>query len=190
MRAAGSPDSLPRFQYEVDMRRALLTGTALTRYNLFDNLTPQYNDNGDPSPFTYGTRFFSDVAGRVVAIRFYKGLNNGGGNSHTVALYSASGTLLASAATASEPASGWVTTNLSTPISITANTAYTAAVFFPVGHAVYSDAFFTSQYNSPPLHAYANGNGGNGVYNLADTLQRPTNFYNEGYFIDAVVEVG
>lgn len=170
--------------------RRILTASAErpTLYNLFGSMTPQYLDNSYASPFTYGTRWFSDVAGSVVAVRFYKG-GTASGSSHTVAVYNSSGALLGSKATSGEPSSGWHTTNLDIPITITANMAYTAAVFFPLGHGAYSDTFFSNPFNAPPLHAYANSNGGNGVYSLNTALSFPTSSYNEGYFIDPVLSV-
>lgn len=152
-------------------------------YDLFDNLTPSVLDNAFSPSFTYGTRFFTDVAGYATAIRFYKG-GTAGGSTHTVALYNTAGVLLASKDTSGEPDSGWHTTTLDTPIAITANTRYTAAVFFPSGHGAYTPSFFTNQFDNGLLHAYADGAGFNGVFNISGALTYPTNHGNENYYID------
>jgi Domain of unknown function (DUF4082) len=52
-----------------------------------------------------GLKFTIDVAGDVVALRFYKHPNNGG--QHSAHLWSRAGGLLAAATFGGETASGW-----------------------------------------------------------------------------------
>src|SRR4029077_9138631 len=67
--------------------------------------TPAVASNPDANPVELGVRFRSDVAGFITGIRFYKGTQNTG--LHTGKLYTATGTVLASATFTSETASGW-----------------------------------------------------------------------------------
>jgi Domain of unknown function (DUF4082) len=81
--------------------------------------------DSDASAVELGVKFQSSVAGRITAIRFYKGPQNTG--THTAHLWSATGTSLATATFAGETASGWQQVNLTTPVAITANTIYVAS---------------------------------------------------------------
>ena len=69
-----------------------------------------------------GVKFTSATPGEITAIRFYKGPLNTG--THVADLWSATGTLLASATFTNESASGWQQVNFSTPVKITAGTTY------------------------------------------------------------------
>ena len=71
----------------------------------------------------------------MTGIRFYKASTNSG--THIGSLWSASGTLLASATFTGESASGWQQVNFSTPVAIAASTTYIAGYLAPNGH--YSD---------------------------------------------------
>ena len=73
----------------------------------------------------------SDIAGYIKGIRFYKGSSNTG--PHTGKLWTASGTLLASATFSGETASGWQEVRFATPVAITANTTYVASYYTAVG---------------------------------------------------------
>ena len=61
-------------------------------------------------------KFTSEVFGTVTGVRFYKVSANTG--THIGSLWSASGTLLASATFTGETASGWQQVNFSTPVQI------------------------------------------------------------------------
>src|SRR5689334_18151987 len=76
----------------------------------------------DNQPIEIGVKFRSDVAGFVTAIRFYKGVPNGG--THLGHLWSATGTMLAEAAFVNESADGWQEVQLSPAVAIAANTTY------------------------------------------------------------------
>ena len=73
-----------------------------------------------------GTALTSDIPGYVTAIRFWKASNETG--THTGNLWTASGTLLATATFESETSSGWQQQNLSSPVPIDANTPYVVSV--------------------------------------------------------------
>src|SRR4051812_46012151 len=59
----------------------------------------------DGQPIELGVKFTADVDGFVTAIRFYKGAQNTG--PHVGHLWSAAGTLLATATFSGESTSGW-----------------------------------------------------------------------------------
>ena len=58
-------------------------------------------------------------------MRFYKGPQNTG--THVADLWTATGTLLATATFTNETASGWQQVNFSSPVAITAGTTYVAS---------------------------------------------------------------
>ena len=70
-------------------------------------------DAGDHGSVELGVKFTSETFGTVSGIRFYKSAANTG--THVGSLWTASGTLLASATFTSETASGWQQVNFSTP---------------------------------------------------------------------------
>ncbi len=98
-------------------------------------------------------KFTSEVAGSVTGIRFYKAAANTG--THIGSLWTASGTLLASATFTNETASGWQQVNFSTPVAITANTTYVAAYLAPKGHYSDTSSAFTSLGVQQPAAARA-----------------------------------
>ncbi len=61
-------------------------------------------------------KFSSEVTGNVTGVRFYKAAANTG--THIGSLWSAGGTLLASATFTGESASGWQQVNFSSPVPI------------------------------------------------------------------------
>ncbi len=131
-----------------------------------------------------GMKFSSSTGGTVTALRFYKGPQNVG--THTVHLWSASGTLLASATSANETASGWQTVQLATPVTIAANTTYVASYHTNSYYSV-TRYFFSSPLVSGTLMAPASStSGGNGVYTYGSAAF-PTSTYEEGnYYVDVV----
>ena len=148
--------------------------------------TPAIVTVNDPNSVELGVKFSSSTGGSVTAISFYKGPQNVG--THTVHLWSASGTLLASAASANETASGWQTVNLATPVAVAANTTYIAS-YHSNGFYSASGAFFASAYVNGTLSAPASSSGGNGVYAYGSAVTYPTNTYNAtNYWVDVVVQ--
>ena len=136
-------------------------------------------------------KFRADVDGRVTGLRFYKGSGNTG--THVGHLWTRTGTLLATATFTNESATGWQQVNLSTPVSITANTTYVASYHAPNGrYAVNEDYFGPTGVDSPPLHALRDGvDGGNGVYGYGPSGTFPTGVYRtENYWVDVVFDTG
>lgn len=152
-------------------------------YTLFGSMVPEFSDNLDGNPTTYGTRFWADIPGTVTSIRWYKG-NTTTSITHVVGLYTDAGSLLRSKTTTSENL-GWNTETLTSTVTITASTFYKAVVYYPHGHGVYSDHFFNTAYDNSPLHCNANSNGQGGQWIIATGISNPTNVYaGEGYYID------
>ena len=148
---------------------------------------PTTADVGADSPVELGVLFKSDVNGTVSGVRFYKSSNNTG--THLGDLWSSSGTLLSSATFANETASGWQQVSFSTPIAITANTAYVASYHTTVGHYSDDQSYFASAgVDNPPLHALQNGiSGFNGVFAYGTNSVFPNGGFNSSnYWVDVV----
>jgi hypothetical protein len=79
----------------------------------------------DGNAVQLGVRFTSSKAGSVTGIRFYKGAGDTG--THTASLWSATGTLLATANYTAETASGWQDVYFTTPVAIQAGVEYRAS---------------------------------------------------------------
>jgi len=157
------------------------------QYSLFGAATPATVDVNDGGAVNVGVKLTSDVAGTVTGIRFYKSANNTG--AHVGALWSASGTLLAQVGFSGESASGWQTALFSTPVPIAAGTTYVASYFAPNGHySATAKAFSAGAFDSPPLHALADGaGGGNGVYSYGSASAFPKTPYGAtNYWVDVL----
>jgi hypothetical protein len=151
--------------------------------------TPQQIDSGDTTPVELGVKFKADSDGTVTGIRFYKASANTG--THTGSLWSASGTLLASATFTGESASGWQTVTFSSPVAITAGTTYIAGYLAPNGHYSSTPGGLSTSVDNPPLHALANSTSANGVYAYSATSTFPTNSYNaSNYWVDILYAPG
>ncbi|HUH81327.1 MAG TPA: DUF4082 domain-containing protein, partial [Solirubrobacteraceae bacterium] len=155
---------------------------------IFDFSTPATIDAGDTKSTELGVKFTSEVAGHVTGIRFYKASTNVG--THVASLWTAGGTLLASATFTGETASGWQQVNFSSPVAISANTTYVAAYLAPKGHySATSGAFTSAGVTNGPLTALANGVSVNGVYTYSAGSTFPTSsFKATNYWVD--VDVG
>ena len=176
--------------YWVDVNFEPGTSTPPGADTIFGSAVPTTVDSGDGSSVNVGVKFSSEVAGTITGIRFYKATANTG--THIGSLWSATGTLLATATFTNETASGWQQVNFTTPVSIDPNTTYIASYLAPKGH--YSDtpsAFATSAVTNPPLTALANTTSINGVYNYSTTNKLPTSsFKATNYWVDVNFEPG
>jgi hypothetical protein len=134
---------------------------------------------------TVGVKFRSDVAGTVTGVRFYKAPGNN--VAHLGLLYSNSGAVLAQATYTGETTSGWQQVDFASPVSISANTTYVAALFTTTFSGTQS-YFASSGVDNAPLHALRSGvDGGNGVYSYAGTPQFPVSSWSDtNYWVDVV----
>jgi hypothetical protein len=156
-------------------------------------VTPPTPDTGDPQSIEVGVKFTSEVYGAISGVRFYKSAANTG--THVGSLWTAGGTLLASATFTNETASGWQQVNFSTPVQIAPNTTYVAGYLAPKGHYAGDTYYFYSPsprggnvLNSPPLHAVqASPTSTNGLYAYTSESTFPTNsFEGSNYWVDPV----
>lgn len=141
----------------------------------------------DPNAVELGVRFVSDVNGFVKGIRFYKGPGNTG--SHRADLWSGTGARLATATFTNESATGWQQVLFATPVPISAGTVYVASYLARRGRYAYDEEYFNTALDNPPLHALANGSGGNGVYHYGTGAVFPTDTYRAtNYWVDVVFD--
>ena len=103
-----------------------------------------------------GMKFTSTRAGQIIKIRFYKPASESG--SHVGRLWSATGTLLASATFSGETSSGWQEVILNTPYTILANTTYVVSVNSNNSY-VYTTNGLQSAITNGPLSSIAGSNG-------------------------------
>ncbi len=163
------------------------TATGPAPDTIFGSATPATIDSGDTSSVELGVKFSSEVSGTVTGVRFYKASTNTG--THVGSLWSAGGTLLASATFTGESASGWQQVNFSTPVAIAANTTYVAAYLAPKGHYSATSAGLASGVSSPPLAAVSNGVSADGVYAYSASSTFPNNSFNAtNYWVDVNFE--
>jgi hypothetical protein len=148
-------------------------------FNLSD--TPATLTVNDASAVELGVKFQSSVAGKVTAIRLYKGPQNL--DSHAVNLWSATGALLSSGTSSIEGAAGWQQVNLSSPVALTPGTSYVASYHSNGFYSATSD-YFQADHHNGALTAPANGNG---VYAYGNASSFPANtFHSTNYWVDVV----
>jgi len=139
----------------------------------------------DGNAVELGVKLRSNVAGFITGIRYYKSTQNSG--THLAHLWSATGTLLASATFSGESASGWQQVNFASPVAISANTTYIASYYAPVGFYAGDNGYFASAVTRGPLTALADGaDGGNGVYRYGTSGFPSSTFQSSNYWVDAV----
>jgi hypothetical protein len=151
------------------------------------SVTPGTVTDPDSAAVELGVKFRADVSGFITGLRFYKGPNNTG--THLGHLWTATGSLLATATFTGETASGWQQVSLASPVAVSANTTYVASYYAPNGHYSVDDNYFaTAGVDNPPLHALANGvQGGNGVYRYGTGGGFPAStFAASNYWVDVV----
>jgi hypothetical protein len=151
-----------------------------------DSSTPSVAAASDAAAVELGVKFRADVDGTVNGIRFYKGASNTG--AHAGHLWTASGTLLGTAAFSGETATGWQTARFSSPIAVHAGTTYVASYHTDVGHYAANNGFFASSgVNAPPLHGLAAGvDGPNGVFHYGASAFPSDTFQSTNYWVDVV----
>lgn len=171
--------------------RAVTVGPRTCPCSIWDaSVVPATPADPDGSGVELGTRFRTDVAGRVTAIRFYKSATNTG--THVGRLWSNTGTQLAAVTFSGESASGWQQANLSTPVSLAANTTYVVSYYAPNGHYAADTGYFAARgADNAPLHALRDGmDGVNGVYRYGSGGGFPTaSWQSSNYWVDVVLAV-
>lgn len=150
--------------------------------NIFGSETPVDQDvGGDTSDITLGVKWRADVDGFVTAIRVYVGA----GDPATGAIYTSGGSLLGSVALSGLSGLGWSTVNFASPIAITANTVYVAAVYWPGGNYPITSFGLDGTTINGHLEALDDAESSNGIYNYATGLSFPSSsFQATNYFAD------
>jgi hypothetical protein len=173
-----------------DTTRAVTIGARTCPCSIWSSgITPSTPADPDGSATEVGTRFRTDVAGTVSAIRFYKSSTNTG--THVGHLWTNTGTQLASVTFTGESASGWQQATLSTPVTLAANTTYVVSYYAPTGHYAGDTNYFTTQgVDNAPLHALKDGaDGVNGIYRYGTGF--PTESWESAnYYVDVVFSPG
>jgi hypothetical protein len=152
---------------------------------LFGNAVPSTPVDSDTNAVALGVKFWSSEPGTIAGIRFYRGYR-ASSSGYTVKLFSASGTLLASAKTGKDTCAVpcWEEVNFASPIPIAANTTYVAAYY--TGNGRYADDQYglANGIASGPLIAPASAQvGGNGVYTYSTGF--PMQVWNaSNYYVD------
>jgi hypothetical protein len=136
----------------------------------------------DTASVTLGLKFYSEVPGSVIAVRFYKGPHNDG--THVGHLWSATGTMLAEVVFAKESHSGWQRADFSAPVRIDANTVYIVSYAAPRGNYTITRHYSWPALTRPPLHV---SDGSPGVFSYGMGAVFPENTWNEAnYWVDVV----
>ena len=163
-----------------------VTGGPATASLFSPSATPGTITENDPNAVDLGVKFQASTNGTISGILFYKGPQNTG--THIGDLWSASGTLLASATFTNETASGWQQVNFSTPVSITAGTTYIASYHTNVGEYSANANYFANAHTSGPLTAPSSASsGGNGVYAYGSSNLFPASTFNaSNYWVDVL----
>jgi hypothetical protein len=150
------------------------------------NDTPQFTSVADSAPVELGVRFVASTGGSITGIRFYKGaLNNG---VHTANLWTADGTLLASATFSGETASGWQQVNFATAVNINAGQSYVASYHTTSGLYSATPGYFAEGHTTGALSVSA---GTSGLFAYGSAGSFPTQTYNAtNYWVDVQFEPG
>jgi len=134
----------------------------------------------DPGPVELGVRFRAATNGTVTGLRFYQGPGNTG--THTGALWTASGTRLATLTFPDSSQTGWQTAQFASPVTVTAGLTYVASYFAPHGHYAADANFFATTLTRGPLSAPAQANG---VFRYGPTGGFPSSSHNAtNYWVD------
>ncbi len=143
-----------------------------------DATTPVTMADPDAVAIEVGTQVSSDTDGSITGVRFYKSPQNTG--THTVSLWSTSGTRLATATVTGESTSGWQTASFASPVAVTAGTSYVVSYLAPQGRYSSTAYALQSPVDRPPLHTAA----GAGRYVYGGGF--PANASGASYLVDPV----
>ncbi len=130
----------------------------------------------DGNPVQLGVRFTTSQAGSVTGIRFYKGAGDTG--THTASLWSATGTLLATANYTAETASGWQDVYFTTPVVIQPGVEYRASYHTTWSAYAVDPGALTNPVTNGALSTLANG----GAYSYSTGF--PDQAVSHNYWVD------
>lgn len=172
--------------YWVDIIAAIPTGIA-TQSLFGASDIPAILTVNDGKAVELGVKFQSSTGGQATGLKFYKGPQNTG--THVAHLWTATGTLLATALSAGETAAGWQNINFPQPVTLTANTTYIASYHCNGFYSV-SANFFASAHSSGVLTAPSSAASvGNGVFAYGPAGSFPVSTFNaNNYWVDVIVQ--
>ena len=148
---------------------------------LFDDADgPGNSPDSETRSVKLGVAFKADSPGNITGIRFYKAAQNSG--THTIALWKADGTQLATATVGNESTSGWQQASFNAPVAITTSTTYIASYTAPNGRYSYTSGGLASPIVRSPLRSVSNG----GRYTYG--TDAPTSTSSANYWVDPVYE--
>jgi hypothetical protein len=142
-------------------------------------VVPEATD--DRLSVTLGLKFYSDIAGSVTGVRFYKGSNNSG--LHMGTLWSGTGVKLATVTFSGETASGWQQATFSSPVSIAASTSYVISYTAPNGGYAVDKPYSWSTLSSGSLHVSGSSPG---VFAYGSNIFPNSSWYSSNYWVDVV----
>jgi Domain of unknown function (DUF4082) len=161
-----------------------------TPVSLFSSTTvPAIPVVADAAGVELGVKFRVGVAGKITAVRFYRGAAIAAG--YRVNLWDGAGTQLATAQLieGQGPTPSWQQASFA-PVAVTPGQVYVASYFASEGnYAAQNHGFASEIRNGNLLVAPASSAilGGNGVYAYGSTSSFPTSTYQEtNYFVDVV----
>ncbi len=182
VRSAGSSSATGESSWSVPYR---VTPPPVAPTSFWGDAPPALSGSvASVSSVELGVKFRSDVAGYVTGVRYYKTTGNAG--THTAHLWTATGTLLASATFVAGSEKGWQQVLFSSPVAISAATTYVASYSSEGGGYAYTSDAFTSGGDAPPLHALPSGvDGANGEYVYGSGF--PVNSWRDtNYWVDVL----
>ncbi|WP_376717287.1 DUF4082 domain-containing protein [Bradyrhizobium sp. 62B] len=159
--------------------------SSLTLFSPTD--TPAVISNGDSGAVEVGLKFVPTASGKITGIRFYKASDNTG--THIGDLWTANGTLLASATFSNETASGWQQVDFATPVNVQAGVTYVASYHTNTGHYSSTDFYFIDYDGITKGALTAPGSSLNGVYAYGSNPTFPNNVSSvdaANYWVDVV----
>ncbi|ROP36525.1 uncharacterized protein DUF4082 [Saccharothrix texasensis] len=159
-----------------------VTVTPSASVRLFDPTdVPSSLRSAESAALELGVRFSTNTPGSATAVRFYKNLHMTG--AHTAHLWSADGTLLATAAFTGETASGWQQANFAAPVPLSPGATYVAS-YHGTGFYSADPNHFRTARSTGALTAPA---GDNGVYAYGASGTFPGGtFRSTNYWVDVV----
>ena len=159
---------------------ALTVSYPVTAQSLFKPGDQPALEANDPNSVELGVEFQASANGTIAGLRFYKGPQDTG--THVADLWSANGTLLATATFTNETASGWQQVNFLQPVAITAGTTYVAS-YHTSGNYSDTSGYFATSHTFGELTALASG----GVFAYGSGSIFPNKSFNSSnYWVDVV----
>ena len=152
--------------------------------------TTNANDN-QAGGIEVGVKFRASQNGYITGLRYYWAPGDAG--THTGNLWTSAGALLATATFPTATTAGWQQVALSSPVPITAGTTYVASQHSSAGYYPYTQGYFATAFENPPLLALADDTGGpngpNGVYKYGATGFPTSAFQASNYWVDVAYDL-